>query len=124
MKIRILFALLFLCLIHLSIDGIAQGTITGNNTVPPGGSTTLTAATGMSSYEWLKDNVVVQGATSSTYSVTKPGTYKARVTTAQGSVVTTNSITVTSVFPSPLEDMHYVQSIAFNKAGIPEATSL
>lgn len=60
----------------------------------PGGSVTLTAATGGGyTYQWYKNNAAVSGATSSVYSASTAGNYHCRVTLS-GCYVNSNTIAV------------------------------
>jgi Secretion system C-terminal sorting domain len=55
----------------------------------PGDSVTLTATrTGATSYQWMRDSINIQGATSHTYVVYSSGIYKCRVTTTCNSKYT------------------------------------
>jgi hypothetical protein len=52
---------------------------------PSGGSATLTANSGTGlTYQWFKNNVLIQGATLQSYNATSVGTYQVKVTNAQG----------------------------------------
>jgi uncharacterized repeat protein (TIGR01451 family) len=52
--------------------------------------TSLTAVSGLSSYTWYKDNVIISGATSNTYTPTAAGDYKVDV--SNGTCTNTSSI--------------------------------
>lgn len=50
----------------------------------PGGSVTLTASSGMSSYQWYREGSAISGATAMTYVVTRHGEYEVEVTNSFG----------------------------------------
>jgi len=62
-------------------------------------SVTITA-TGGTSYRWYKNNVLISGATSSTYNATEPGVYTADIISGTCSTKSTNSATITQNGPS------------------------
>ena len=65
-------------------------TVTGDRCA---NKTTLSTASGLTSYTWYKDNVAVNGATSNVYTPTAAGVYKVEVTTGScSSTSTTTSI--------------------------------
>ncbi|MEY3738634.1 MAG: hypothetical protein RL544_1412 [Bacteroidota bacterium] len=53
--------------------------------------TTLTTASGSTSYAWYKDNVVISGATSNVYTPTAGGVYKVEVTSGSCSSTSTST---------------------------------
>lgn len=53
--------------------------------------TTLTTGTGLGTYAWYKDNVVISGATSNVYTPTAAGVYKVEVTSASCSSTSTST---------------------------------
>ncbi|WP_449441368.1 PKD domain-containing protein [Solitalea longa] len=53
------------------------------------------------SYEWLKDNVVIPGATASTYDADLGGYYQVRITNAAGCDDTSDSVKIT-IWPRPV----------------------
>jgi RHS repeat-associated protein len=99
--------------------------VTGSTALPPGGTVLLTATEGLYSYQWLKNDVAINGATAQTYTVTHPASYKVR---AKGSATapeyTTGALVVSYAFQDPITDMNYVQTIAFNKPGITGSTDV
>jgi uncharacterized repeat protein (TIGR01451 family) len=81
----------------------AAPTITagGPTTFCSGGSVTLTAnASNVSVYQWFVNNVLLNGATSSTYNATAGGSYTVRVTYTN-SCVATSAATVVTVNAPP-----------------------
>lgn len=56
--------------------------------------TTLTTTSGLTSYAWYKDNVVISGATSNTYTPSASGVYKVQVSSANCS----NTSTTTTIY--------------------------
>ena len=56
--------------------------------------TTLTTGTGLGTYAWYKDNVVISGATSNVYTPTANGVYKVEVTSGSCS----NTSTITTIY--------------------------
>ena len=82
---------------------ISTGTCTATISTPAtsfctGGSTKLTASTGVS-YQWIKDLSPIANATSSTYTATAAGSYTVSITDASGctSVATAQTITVNAL---------------------------
>jgi hypothetical protein len=57
--------------------------------------TTLTADTGMTSYTWYKDNIVISGETNNTYTPTTAGIYKVAI--SDGTCSNTSATTTISV---------------------------
>lgn len=53
--------------------------------------TTLTTSSGLTAYAWYKDDVVISGATSNTFTPTSSGSYKVQVTS--GSCANTSTVT-------------------------------
>jgi hypothetical protein len=79
----------------------ATATASGSTAICPGSSVTLNANTGAGlNYQWRKYSNDISGATGATYAATGSGTYKVRVTDANGCSKTSNNISVT-VLPSP-----------------------
>jgi uncharacterized repeat protein (TIGR01451 family) len=73
----------------------------GPTTFCSGGSVTLTAnASNVSAYQWFVGNVLINGATSSTYNATAGGSYTVRVTYTN-SCVATSAATVVTVNAPP-----------------------
>lgn len=69
--------------VPIKVNPLPNCTITVADTFfCPGSSKTLTACTGMSSYQWYKDGNPISGANSNTYSVNKHGEYWVEVTNA------------------------------------------
>jgi hypothetical protein len=76
----------------------ASITATGSTAICPGSSVTLNANTGTGlNYQWRKFSNDISGATGATYAATGAGTYKVRVTNANGCSKNSNSIVVTSL---------------------------
>ena len=60
----------------VTVNSLPSCTITASDTVfCPGSFVTLSACTGMTTYQWHKDGNIIIGANSSTYSVNKHGEY-------------------------------------------------
>jgi uncharacterized protein (TIGR02145 family) len=75
--------------ITASITGsVPTLTVTGDGCA---NKTTLTTGTGLGTYAWFKDNVLIPSATTNTYTPTASGVYKVAVTT--GSCTSTSSTT-------------------------------
>jgi len=85
----------------------------------------LTATPGFDSYQWLRDDTLIQGATSSSYTVTKNGRYQVVVTSNSICTDTSDSYSVNnigirisdaadqvSVYPNPASDHVYINSPA------------
>ncbi len=72
-----------------------SGNITGLNFVCNNSSTTLTAAANNVTYQWLKNNIPINGAVNKTYTTTQPGTYKVLVTNNYGCSKTSSGFKVT-----------------------------
>jgi hypothetical protein len=79
--------------------GITATLSPNSGTLCPSQTITLQSAAG-ASYVWYKDNVVISGATSQTYSVSLAGVYKVVVTNSSGCSATSNNSTITTI-PSP-----------------------
>jgi hypothetical protein len=79
----------------------ATATAAGSTAICPGSSVTLNANNGAGlNYQWRKYSNDISGATGATYAASGAGTYKVRVTDANGCSKTSNNIAVT-VLPSP-----------------------
>jgi hypothetical protein len=77
--------------ITISISGsIPSITVTGDACV---NKTTLSTNSGLTSYAWYKDDVVISGATSNTFTPTSSGSYKVQVTSGSCS----NSSSATNI---------------------------
>ncbi len=93
-------------IITISVTPLPVVSITGNNTFCAGGSTLLTSTSGMDSYQWYKNGVLISGAVSSTYSVNQAGTYSVAVskngcsTTSANVIVSTLALPVATISPS------------------------
>lgn len=89
--------------VFVTVNPLPVATLTpsGNVSICQGRSVTLSANTGTGLvYAYFKNNVIINGATSSTYVATSAGTYKVRVTNANGCSRTSATVTV-AVLPSP-----------------------
>lgn len=72
-------------------------TITGSSIryICVGGSTILTANAGTGfTYQWYKNNILIQGATSQSYTATSSGSYKVKVTDGQNCPDTSDPVNV------------------------------
>ena len=75
--------------ITVSVTGsVPSLTVTGDACA---NKTTLTTTSGLTAYAWYKDNVIINGATSNTYTPTSIGVYKVEVT--NGSCSSTSTTT-------------------------------
>lgn len=75
--------------ITVSVTGsVPSLTVTGDACA---NKTTLTTTSGLTAYAWYKDNVIINGATSDTYTPTSIGVYKVEVT--NGSCFSTSTTT-------------------------------
>ena len=85
-----------------SAAAISSNTITGTIAATPSSTvtvsgdacankTTLSTASGSTSYAWYKDNVVISGATSNVYTPTAAGVYKVEVTSGSCSSTSTST---------------------------------
>lgn len=54
-------------------------TINGPDAIPIGVTTNLSVQSSFSTYQWVKNNIDISGATTSTYTVTEPADYKVKV---------------------------------------------
>ncbi|MFI5219979.1 MAG: T9SS type A sorting domain-containing protein [Bacteroidia bacterium] len=86
----------------LSVSSVtATATAQGATTFCSGGSVTISANSGTGlTYQWVKGVTDIAGATGLTYNVTASGTYKVRVTNADGCSKTSSGVAVT-VNPLP-----------------------
>ena len=78
---------------------ISTGSCTATITTPStsfctGGSTVLTASTGVS-YQWIKDLSPISGATNATYTASAAGSYTVSVTNASGCTAVASATTIT-----------------------------
>ncbi|HMT29958.1 MAG TPA: T9SS type A sorting domain-containing protein, partial [Bacteroidia bacterium] len=73
---------------HLSIIVISTPTVTASGPLAfcPGESVVLTSSVA-ANYQWLKNGVVIPGATAQSYTANKSGNYKVRVSTPCGDVL-------------------------------------
>ncbi|MDO9188147.1 MAG: T9SS type A sorting domain-containing protein [Bacteroidia bacterium] len=79
---------------------VATITVSGPTSFCDGGNVTLNANTGTGyNYQWKKDNVVIGGATSSSYIASVSGSYSVDVT--NGSLTNTSEPVVITVIPAP-----------------------
>ncbi len=107
-------------LLQLTINTIAPATISRTANV-------LSVAATYSSYQWIRNNSNIPGATANTYTVTQNGDYKVAVTTANGCKDTSAAFTVSditaineldklaaqiSIYPNPVTDKIYIQAPA------------
>jgi hypothetical protein len=78
--------------------------IDGNTTFCSGGSTTLTATSVAGySYQWRRNNVVINGATSNSFTITQAGNYTVQVSNAGCSVITPpTTVTLVTQAPDPV----------------------
>jgi hypothetical protein len=86
--------------VNIIVNPLPPATIsaTGSTAICPGSSVTLNANTGAGlNYQWRKYSNDISGATGATYNATGAGTYKVRVTNANGCSKNSNSIVVTSL---------------------------
>jgi len=68
-------------------------TITASDTAfCPGSFVTLTACTGMSNYQWYKNDILIPSATDSTFNVSEVGEYHVEVTNSYGCTDISNKI--------------------------------
>jgi uncharacterized protein (TIGR02145 family) len=85
-----------------SAAGISSNTITTTISASPSANitvngdacinkTTLTTTSGLSSYAWYKDNVVISGATSNTYTPSASGAYQVQVSNGSCSSTSTST---------------------------------
>ena len=72
--------------ITVSVTSIPSITIAGDGCIY---KTTLTTATGLSSYQWIKDNQAISGATSNTYTPNTSGVYQVQVSNGTCSNIST-----------------------------------
>ncbi|MCY7353426.1 MAG: hypothetical protein LH606_22670, partial [Cytophagaceae bacterium] len=90
--------------IVLSLSTLSAGTITGGNTICPGGSTELTAnpsgGTGPYTYQWKLNGVDSPGATNQKFLVAAAGNYTVAVTDANGCQVTSGGFAVSVSSPT------------------------
>lgn len=70
-------------------------TITGSQHICPGATTTLTAPSGFTTYQWYKDGIVISGATASSLAVSSVGQYWVVAANGPGCAAESNHITIT-----------------------------
>ena len=71
-------------------------TSSGTGSICSGSSETLTATSGMSSYQWYKDGTALVGATSSTYTANDAANYSVSVVDANGCSALSTNYTITN----------------------------
>ena len=83
--------------VTVRVPAVATITPVSSTSFCPGGSVVLNANTG-SAYQWMKDDVDIAGAISSSYTATLTGVYKVKVTNALGCsrISTGQTVTVNS----------------------------
>lgn len=81
--------------IDVSNGVMAIVTPSGNVSACPGSSLTLSANTGTGlSYQWLKNGIVISGATALTYDATSAGSFSVQISSSSGCSLTSPSTTV------------------------------
>lgn len=104
-------------ILNLTVNYIDKPFITVN-------SFTLGVTSPYATYQWLKNGVLIPGATQSTYNVTENADYKVIVTTADGCTDTSDVYTVdnatpvsehdlsnsVTVYPNPVSDKVFIES--------------
>lgn len=111
--------------ITITIQPLPTATIqpTGTVDIISGNTVTLSASTGLGyTYQWLKDDILINGANSSTYTTDIPGNYKVEVNNGCYSVsiptIVTLSLTNSNpnidkeiiVYPNPNSGVFYVKN--------------
>lgn len=103
--------------LHLVVSNNLNVTITSNNLV-------LQAGTTYSSYQWLKNNTAIAGATAATYTVTENGDYSLVAANSAGCTDTSNVLHISNgtgignvtaaaqvkVYPNPASSRIYVEA--------------
>jgi RHS repeat-associated protein len=93
-------------IITVSVTALPVVSISGSNTFCAGSSITLTATSGMDSYQWYRGGAIISGAISSTYQVNLAGTYTVVVSkggcsaTSAGFAVSSQPLPTTTITPS------------------------
>ncbi len=77
----------------------AAGTITPTTSSICSGSSQVLTATGGGTYQWFKDDVLISGATSATYTATQPGTYNVNISNSTCSSSATAAAVITQGVP-------------------------
>lgn len=81
---------------------VPQISLVGNDSLCPGQSSTLRCS-GMASYQWLRNNQPIVGATDSTLQVSQPGTYRVIGTLASGCADTSAPLSIfDGIAPQPI----------------------
>jgi parallel beta-helix repeat protein len=74
-------------------------TVEGSSTILQGSSVKIISnVNSIVSYQWYKDDELIQGALSNTFLASQAGSYKLKVTNTSGCVIYSNPISVTSLF--------------------------
>ena len=94
----------------------ASITPSGATTFCSGGSVTLNAPSGLSSYQWFNNNSAISGATSSSLLVSSSGSYTVKVTNSNGCSATSSATSVT-VNTSPTASITAGSSTTFCSGG-------
>jgi len=109
---------------EVTIHDVPSITINGSDYIAPGASTMLETDAGFYSYQWKKDGVDVNGATSSTITITKPGNYKVTVKPSSGGTAYTTGEYVIGRIAETQDNMNYVTSIDYLTSGVTESTDI
>jgi len=97
-------------------------TYSNNGIISNGGSVNLSVSNfTYDSYQWYKDNQLIQGATTSAYTTNQPGVYKIQVT--KGNETLTSS-QVTVVYSSSFEEKNYVETSDILSANVTTINSV
>ncbi|TSA49413.1 MAG: PKD domain-containing protein, partial [Sphingobacteriales bacterium] len=80
---------------------VSQITPQGSTTICAGGSVTLDAGAGFTTYQWWNNGAVISGATNQTYTATSAGSFQVVVSNATGCLATSAIVSVTSLSANP-----------------------
>lgn len=99
-------------------------TLTGPKYIPIGASTLLSTQTNFTSYQWVKDNIDIVGATTSNYTVTEPGSYQVKVKgSASAAWATSQPFIIGSSLLNQLQGTNYMVVTSLYKDGVTETTN-
>ena len=99
---------------QVTVEEVPTITVLGLAEVGLGEHTTLSVPDGYS-YQWQRNGVNINGANSSTYEVTRSGSYTVILTNIYGAVATTAPQQINSI---PGSDENYVMTWSFKEAGM------
>lgn len=88
-------------IVNVISSPVAQITPQGSTTICAGGSVTLDAGAGFTTYQWWNNGTAISGATNQTYPATSAGSFQVVVSNATGCLDTSAIVSITSLSANP-----------------------